>query len=61
MHDQVLKNLQMAHGHVDVANESQPSRELSLVKTKIEEAMYWLARDANAKAVLINTDDVLDP
>lgn len=60
-HQNILNHLQMAHGQAEIEIDSNGSREMSLVKTKIEEAMYWLGRDAVAKAILIDTDDIMNP
>jgi hypothetical protein len=60
-HQTILNNLQMAHGLTDAECDDNPSRHISLVRTKIEEAMYFLARDMTDKKIPVNYDDILSP
>jgi len=60
-HDNILKHLQMAHGQAEVEQNGNSSREMALVKTKLEEALYWLGRDAVIKGFFIDTDDIMNP
>lgn len=56
-----MNSLQILHGQVEVECDNNPSREISIVRTKLEEAMYWLARDLTKKKYAVNPDDILDP
>ena len=56
-HEQILIKIADTLDLCDLESKENRSREISLVITKLEEAMMWGQRDMNLKSPVENTDN----